>query len=444
MRYVVRLAVLSSLGCLMAGLPGSANASGFWRATGNLVTPQATHTSTVLSDGRVLVVGADSAQLYDPVTGGWQAAGQPSTLRGYHAATLLPNGTVLVTGGGGYFDGTSSADIYDPATGAWHPAASMAVARTRHTATLLPDGKVLVAGGCCDAAEASQTSLSSAEVYDPATGAWHMVGSMSVRRAYHTATLLANGTVLAAGGFWYRTGTGATAEVYDPTTESWHNVPPMSSTRGGHTATRLANGRVLVTGGSQGGCCNGRMDAEIYDPLTGSWSMTDSMAWGRKFHTATLLPNGQVLVAGGYSCCSTPEPTRSSTELYDPATGLWSSGGNMNSPRQAFAASLLADGRVLVTGGYFGTNSGATPSADVYVTTYALAVGVTGSGEVVGAAPGSYALGSVVTLTAYVGMGQEFRGWTVDGVATNANPLKLTMGADHAVVAHFEAMPGGE
>ncbi len=65
-----------------------------------------------------------------------------------------------------------------------------------HTATLLPNGKVLVAGGF----NGGFTILTSAELYDPASGSWTATGSLNTARAYHTATLLPNGKVLVAGG----------------------------------------------------------------------------------------------------------------------------------------------------------------------------------------------------------------------------------------------------
>ena len=65
-----------------------------------------------------------------------------------------------------------------------------------------------------------------------------------------------------------------------------------------HTATLLPNGKVLVAGGSNGG--GSLSSAELYDPASGSWSTTGSLATARDYHTATLLPNGKVLVAGGY------------------------------------------------------------------------------------------------------------------------------------------------
>ena len=73
----------------------------------------------------------------------------------------------------------------------------------------------------------------------------------------------------------------------------------MNTPRSDHTATLLASGKVLVAGGYEvSGCCPPAR-AELFDPVTGSWSATGTMVESRIQHTATLLPNGKVLVAGG-------------------------------------------------------------------------------------------------------------------------------------------------
>jgi hypothetical protein len=103
---------------------------------------------------------------------GWVPTGSLVAARTRHTATLLPNGKVLVAGGN---DGhaLSSAELYDPASGTWTATGSMGTARERPTATLLPNGKVLVAGGALNELDAY---LSSAELYDPATGTWAETG----------------------------------------------------------------------------------------------------------------------------------------------------------------------------------------------------------------------------------------------------------------------------
>src|SRR5262249_25207226 len=95
-----------------------------WIPTGSLNISRDGHTATLLTDGKVLVVGGtngnsssnflNSAELYDPVTGTWSTTGSLNTPRYLHTATLLANGKVLVVGGD--IDG-GSAELYDPTTG---------------------------------------------------------------------------------------------------------------------------------------------------------------------------------------------------------------------------------------------------------------------------------------------------------------------------------------
>ena len=94
-------------------------------------------------------------------------------------------------------------------------------ARSRHTATLLTDGKVLVVGG----RDSSGTSIATAELYDPETGAWSSTDNLAIPRSYHTATLLADGRVLVAGGGHNFNGGPViekTVEIYDPNNAKWN------------------------------------------------------------------------------------------------------------------------------------------------------------------------------------------------------------------------------
>ena len=108
----------------------------------------------------------------------------------------------------------------------------------------------------------------------------------------------------------------------------------------------LPNRQVLVTGGCG---LSSLASAELYDPATGVWTTTGSMATARWQHTATLLRNGRVLVAGGGDGHGN---SFSSAELYDPATGVWTATGSMATARGGHTATLLPDGRVLVAGGF--------------------------------------------------------------------------------------------
>jgi N-acetylneuraminic acid mutarotase len=182
---------------------------------------------------------------------------------------------------------------------------------------------------------------------------WRPTGSLATARMGHTATLLANDKVLVAGG-----STTGSAELYDPETGQWSATGSLSTSRVYHIAVRLANGKVLVAGGYGDSYLTYLTTSEIYDPDTGGWSAAGNLSVARvEGATATLLADGRVLVTGG-------SPGGSSAELYDPATGAWSSAGTMNSARYYHTATLLANGKVLVAAG--GNESNLPTSAELY------------------------------------------------------------------------------
>jgi N-acetylneuraminic acid mutarotase len=233
----------------------------------------------------------------------------------------------------------------------WSTVKDMTEARGEHTATLLADGRVLVAGG-----EEANGALCRAAVYDPATDTWTSTSNLAAGRFGHTATLLANGRVLITGGKG-SSGYLASAELFDPATGAWLPTGSMSTARTGHRAVLLPDGRVLVTGGVGTGGALG--SAEVYNPATGAWSSAGSMVTRRFFHSATLLDDGRVLVAGGYD-----DGFVAGAELYDPETDIWSTTGSLATERSNHSATLLADGRVLVAGGL--SANGILASAEVY------------------------------------------------------------------------------
>jgi hypothetical protein len=334
---------------------------------------RASHTSTLLPSGKVLIAGGfagsgtennpyPSAELYDPRTRSFQRAGNMTTGRSGHTATLLKNGNLLIVGGWtGRYGVRRAAEIYDAATGKFTPTGSMVSERAGNTATLLPDGRVLVTGGL----DRSENALASAEVYDPVTGTFSVTGSMSDPRGAHTATALKNGKVLVAGG-----GSGhypsqtvcRTAEVYDPATGRFTPTGQMIAARHKHAAILLPSGRVLVVGGSDSRDWHGEYSsAEVYDPSTGAFSSTGAMNTARfKLSEAVvLLDNGKVLIAGGGRFA----------EVYDETKGTFTKvEGNLGAARLFASATVLPDGETLITGGYAATGGDlpATASAWTY------------------------------------------------------------------------------
>jgi Kelch motif/Galactose oxidase, central domain len=270
-----------------------------------------------------------------------------------HTATLLDNNKVLITGGmerdGVWLD---SAELYDPGSGQFVPAGKMYARRAGATATLLPDGKVLVAGGN----DESGKSLATAEIFDPASNAFFSTGSLGTPRGHAIAVLLKTGKVLIAGG----NASGdddqlATAELYDPGTGRFIATGSMHSRRSYFAAVALKDGRILLAGGLSGGQYprhKVEASAEIYDPRTGRFAETGGMNLPRYKQGAALLPDGRVLIAGG-SNEDGRQSTYSSTEIFDPQTGRFSSGPQMKFPRYKLLSGVVAlnDGRVLLAGG---------------------------------------------------------------------------------------------
>lgn len=221
-----------------------------------------------------------------------------------------------------------TASIGDVAAGAvvavstdtWTAAPKMPTERVSgHSATRLADGRLLLAGGV-----KSSGGTAAADLFDPATSSWTPAAPMGVMRTSHTATLLHDGRVLVTGGSTVSTSASqgyvnnASAEIYDPIANTWTAAPPMSVARSHHTATLLPDGTVLVMGGENATYLV-EASAEIYDPVANTWTAprTAPLA-ARSQHTATLLADGKVLVAGGFDIVAGVLTPLASAELYDP------------------------------------------------------------------------------------------------------------------------------
>jgi hypothetical protein len=356
----------------------TASADGFQPA-GRMATPRLYGTLTALPDGRALAVGGTDTygrggalaqcELYDPKTNRWTPTGDLHRRRRDHTATLLPDGRVLVAGGQAVdLTAVGDVEIWDPKTGAWTIVATLREPRAEHGAVLLPGNRVLFVGGVTDEDPVRHDGgvmVLGAETWNVATGRWDPV--FDPPRAYvrPNLALLADGRLVVAGGHEEFHASTA-AEVWSPgdgPDAPWELVGSAPRARrklppdlydAGATLTPLPDG-VLAVGQVRGRA----LGARRWDAKTSAWSEV-TLAAGRMAHIAVALPDGRVLLAGGVGLPPPPAhpmmrapagPTVRSAELFDPATGEATKTGAPGARREHAAATVLADGRVLVAGG---------------------------------------------------------------------------------------------
>ncbi|HZP44029.1 MAG TPA: kelch repeat-containing protein [Candidatus Binataceae bacterium] len=335
-----------------------------------------------------------SAESYDPTSGTFTTLTNAMTApRMGCTATLLtsgPNtGDVLIVGGlGSTGDAEASAELYNPTNGTFTPTGSMASPRAFHTATLLTTGalagEVLVTGGLVSAAPGAidqGVTLKTAELYNPATGKFStLTSTMADFRAFHTATLLQDGTVLVAGGIsngfsFGAFGATASADIFDPTTQTFTltsgggMIEPLAM----HGATLLTTGAnagqvlisggfdadqvVIFSGGSYGAFFGSvAQGAELYDPTTQTFSCINgtttvqgltvcakSMTHPHAGHAAVLLNDGTVLIAGGFGGKKDTSQANINkvAEIYDPTTNTFTKVGAMKTGVAMPAAAVI-------------------------------------------------------------------------------------------------------
>lgn len=377
-------AVLTSAELYEYATPTWSVTKNFAGAVTQMNATRAAHTATLLPNGKVLVAGGQSmtgttfvslssAEIYDPETGQWTATGSLITGRYNHTATLLPNGKVLIVGGNTTGQALDTAELYDPATG-FFTAQPTGVARYNHTATLLQNGSVLVVGGI----GTSGARVTNVQIYNPnegTNGTWSSTANLSPGRSGHTATLLPNGTVLVFGGLTSNTTATNAGALFTPNGASgaWTTLNFVDSStaavpnfRYGHVATLLPTGKVLMSGG-RGGVTAANVSlvighSEFYNIATRTFERGRAITASRINHTATVLPNGKVLLFGGRTISSStancPEPSSNPpVQLFDPLAPLGSPTSvvqiaNPVQARNVHAATLLANGEVLISGGF--------------------------------------------------------------------------------------------
>ena len=242
---------------------------------------------------------------------------------------------------------------------------SILTTTTRKTAL----GRWIAGGGLALILSATGTLTPLVPSAGAQTGAFHATGSLSVARAHATSTVLRDGRVLVAGGQDPNGAPMASAELYNPATGTWSPTGSLPLPVAQATATLLADGTVLMAGGLTGavGSLVPTSVSEIYNPATGVWSLTRSPLLTATYAGgAAPLASGKVLYAGGLTSTSFTMPATSVAQLYDPATGTWAQTGSLPLGVADFQMSALPDGTVLVAGGDTAVEGNVTASAEIY------------------------------------------------------------------------------
>lgn len=347
-----------------------------------MVHARASHTATLLDDGTVIVIGGeelgaervelDTVERFDPATNTWTDLPVLPDGRLNHTSTLLLDGKILIVGGGGTnaigspsgLDVVETALLLDPATGATETIAGPTEPRHGHLAVRLPSGKVLIAGGADNDSELVYAAgaggdipfghpLASAEIYDPATKTFSPTGAMSVAHSSFTLIGLADGRVLASGGISSLEDdiSSDVSEIFDEATGAFTVVGAFDGDdRLHHTGTRLADGRALIFGGKKANVAF-LADLQAFDPETEAFTKLGVTMSSRTVANIVPTTDGGAVVLAGLHCsfngCEDP------VETYVVAAG----GGVVHGPdlnfgRAGSTATVLLDGSILVAGGY--------------------------------------------------------------------------------------------
>jgi Galactose oxidase, central domain/Kelch motif len=234
--------------------------------------------------------------LYSPQLNMWKKGGNLNVARSGAAAVLLTNGQVLIAGGSvplatpiqlpdgstDLFGFSNSAEMFDRETNSWNVVGSMHVARGSEALLALPHGMAVAAGGCAFANQGfvSGVALSSAEVFDPASGAWTMTAPLPESRCGASGLLLPDGRALVTGGALssFLQGSVTSAFVYDTQQESW--TAAGSTVPGASAPILLADGQVFLAavqaGPVQGHVASLVLGGQLFDPSSGDWTFATS------------------------------------------------------------------------------------------------------------------------------------------------------------------------
>jgi hypothetical protein len=413
---VRRAALLALLLSVLLVSPGATQTagSGSWTSMGSLpFFPTAMH---LLPTGKVLFFGGDTqgspagspattAMAWDPATGQTSTLAPPGYDLFCAGHSYLADGRLLFTGGHiANFIGLANATAYDATANRWTPLANMNAGRWYPTNTTLPSGDVLVVSGQTDTTVGVDTLP---QVFDAAAGTWRDLSSAQLALdLYPRMHVAPNGKV-------FNSGPSATTRYLDTGgTGAWTVVANRGAGYRDYASSVMYDtGKILFAGG--GDPPTGATEAIDLNSSSPSWRTVGSMATPRRHHNATLLPDGKVLVTGGTSGSGFNDTSRPvfAAEMWDPATERWTTLASQTVGRFYHSvALLLPDGRVMSAGG------NGHPEVEVFSPPYLSA----GARPTITSVPGS------------VGYGQSFSVQTPDAAAVQQVTLVRLPAVTHA------------
>jgi hypothetical protein len=286
-----------------------------------------------------------TASALNPVS--FSRVGDLSTERDGDGIALLPDGRALVVGG---YDGAylKSTEFFNPTSQTFSPGPDMSVPRYGSAVARLPDGRVLVAGGYDGS---GSPYLASAEVFNPSTGTFSSVGPLAHARENVAAAPLGDGRVIVAGGYDDGDVLNTTA-IFDPKTNTFSPGPTLPHRAYGLGVASVSGGRVLVAGGYDSITTTHFDSAFLLDATGTTFTPVGNLPAKLYSPAAASLPGGRALIAGGYDGDLGDYVAKS--YIFDPASNTFSSAGigSLTFRTGEVGAAELADGRVLVAGGY--------------------------------------------------------------------------------------------
>jgi hypothetical protein len=316
----------------------------------------------MLKTGKVLMWGlTGQAALWNPENGNFTTLNKPYELF-CSGHTILPDGRLLVSGGHIANDrGLPNAAIYDPTHNSWTTIASMARGRWYPSVSTLPNGDIVTISGADQAGEFVPTP----ELWNGSQ--WLPLTGATLSLAYYPRMFVApNGRLFLAGPM-------AKTRYLNPSgTGQWTTVATRNvASRNYGSAVMYAPGKILYTGG--GIPPVNSTEAINLNQASPSWRVMAPMAFARRHHNATLLANGKVLVTHGTSGDGFNNAAAGvrEAELWDPDTDTWTTMARESSIRVYHStALLLPDGRVLSSGSGNGSGSPNNFTAQVFTPPY--------------------------------------------------------------------------